>query len=75
MIGTSLLTERDPFPMPLYEGEDRVRIIRYLYIKDLEKLLSPYRYKNIKELIKTKSPFFLYSNRGCNKIRYKSIKI
>lgn len=73
MVGTSLLTERDPFPIPVYLGEDRVRIIRYMYLQDIKKEFSPYHYKLVKAAIEEKRLYYLYSHRGETKVRYKTI--
>ena len=75
MTKTSLLTERDIFPIPLYLGEERIRIVRYLYLKDLEKELTPKRYKNIKLAIEEKRLYYAYVNQEGGRIEYKTIKI
>ena len=73
MVGTSLLTERDPFPMIVYEGVKRERIVRYVYMADLKKELSPRWFKEVSNYIKNKQPFFMYVNKGCSKLKYKAI--
>ena len=74
MMESSLLTARDSFPIPLYLGEKRIRIIRYLYLKDLEKELTPKRYKNVKQVIKEKRLHYMYIEKEGGRIEYKTIK-
>ena len=71
---TSLLFERDIFPIPLYLGKERIRIIRYLYLKDLEKELTPKRYNNVKQVIKERRLHYMYVNKEGGRIEYKTIK-
>ncbi len=74
MMEASLLTARDSFPIPLYLSKERIRIIRYLYLKDLEKELTPKRYKNVKQVIKEKRLYYMYINEEGGRIEYKTIK-
>lgn len=75
MTKTSLLTARDIFPIPLYLGKERIRIIRYFYLKDLEKELTPKRYKNVKQVIEEKRLHYMFVNKEGGRIEYKTTKL
>ena len=75
MVGTSLLTERNPFPLIVYQGTKREKIVRYVEELDLKREMSKFRLDIIKGYIKNKQPFFMYVDKGCSKLKYKIITI
>ena len=74
MAKASLLTAVDTYPIPLYLGKERLKILRYLNLKDFERELTPKRYKNVKLAIEEGRFHYMWIEPNGNRIEYKTIK-